>query len=162
MSRFFIALLPSALLIASVGTRDSWAKTGPLEPIYVSPADVVWKAAPSAGPGAKIVVLEGDMAKAEPFTARISVPAGLEIAPHTHPTTERVTIISGTLHLGHGAKLDRSKTMAFPAGSFIVMPPGMPMFAFCEEATVIQLNGVGPWGIFYLNPEDDPLRPASE
>ncbi len=162
MSRFFIALLPFALLIASVGTRDSWAKTGPLEPIYVSPADVVWKDAPSAGPRAKIVVLEGDMAKAEPFTARISVPAGLEIAPHTHPTTERVTIISGTLHLGHGAKLDRSKTMAFPAGSFIVMPPGMPMFAFCEEETVIQLNGVGPWGIFYLNPEDDPLRPASE
>ena len=162
MSRFFIALLPFALLIESVGTRDSWAKTGPLEPIYVSPADVVWKDAPSAGPGAKIVVLEGDMAKAEPFTARISVPAGLEIAPHTHPTTERVTIISGTLHLGHGAKLDRSKTMAFPAGSFIVMPPGMPMFAFCEEETVIQLNGVGPWGIFYLNPEDDPLRPASE
>ena len=162
MSRFFIALLPFALLIASAGTRDSWAKTGPLEPIYVSPADVVWKDAPSVGPGAKIVVLEGDMAKAEPFTARISVPAGLEIAPHTHPTTERVTIISGTLHLGHGAKLDRSKTMAFPAGSFIVMPPGMPMFAFCEEETVIQLNGVGPWGIFYLNPEDDPLRPASE
>ena len=162
MSRFFIALLPFALLIASVGTRDSWAKTGPLEPIYVSPADVVWKDAPSAGPGAKIVVLEGDMAKAEPFTARISVPAGLEIAPHTHPTTARVPIISWTLHLGHGAKRDRSKTMAFPAGSFIVMPPGMPMFAFCEEETVIQLNGVGPWGIFYLNPEDDPLRPASE
>ena len=152
MSRFFIALLPFALLIASVGTRDSWAKTGPLEPIYVSPADVVWKDAPSVGPGAKIVVLEGDMAKAEPFTARISVPAGLEIAPHTHPTTERVTIISGTLHLGHGAKLDRSKTMAFPAGSFIVMPPGMPMFAFCEEETVIQLNGVGPLGYFLSQP----------
>ena len=31
-----------------------------------------------------------------------------------------------------------------------------------EEETVIQLNGVGPWGIFYLNPEDDPQRPASE
>ena len=106
--------------------------------------------------GAKIVVIEGDMSKAEHFTARIMVPAGVDIPPHTHPTTERVTVISGTMHFAHGATFDRAKAKAYPVGSLLVMPTGMPMYAFCEEETVIQLNGVGPWGIFYLNPEDDP------
>ncbi len=96
MSKFSITLLSFTLLIASVGTRDSWAKTGPSEPIYVSPADIVWKDAPSVGPGSKIVVLEGDMAKAEPFTARISIPAGLEIAPRRGARWYGKSGVSGT------------------------------------------------------------------
>jgi hypothetical protein len=32
------------------------------------------------------------------------------------------------------------------------------MFGFTKEETVIQLNGVGPWGLHYLNPADDPRK----
>ena len=145
-------------LLIGFGAGSTMGQTGPSEPIYATPEELTWKDAPSIGPGAMIVVLEGNMKKPEHFTARIKVPAGLDIPPHTHPTTERVTVISGTIHFAHGAKFDRSKTKAFPAGSLLVMPTGMPMYAFCKEETVIQPNGVGPWGIFYLNPEDDPLK----
>ena len=68
------------------------------------------------------------------------------------------TETAGNFAPKYAAKFDRSKTKAFPAGSLLVMPTGMPMYAFCEKETVIQLNGVGPWGIFYLNPEDDPQK----
>jgi hypothetical protein len=38
------------------------------------------------------------------------------------------------------------------------MPPGTPMFGYTKEETVIQLHGVGPWGLTYLNPADDPRK----
>ncbi len=156
MRKFTLVLLSMTLI--GFGADSTMGQTGPSQPIYATPEELAWKDAPSIAPGAKIVVLEGDMTKPAHFTARIMVPAGVDIAPHTHPTTERVTVISGTLHFAHGAKFDRSKTKAFPAGSLLVMPTGMPMYAFCEKEIVIQLNGVGPWGIFYLNPEDDPQK----
>jgi len=38
------------------------------------------------------------------------------------------------------------------------MSPGTPMFGYTKEETVIQLHGVGPWGLTYLNPADDPRK----
>jgi hypothetical protein len=38
------------------------------------------------------------------------------------------------------------------------MPPGAPMFGYTKEETVIQLHGVGPWGLQYLSPADDPRK----
>lgn len=157
MSRYRLISL-AVLLSASFAAQSAVGQTGPAQPIFATPGELVWKDAPSIGPGAKIVVIEGDMSKPQHFTARIMIPAGVNIPPHTHPTTERVTVISGTIHFAHGASFERSKTSAFPTGSLLVMPTGMPMYAFCDEETVIQLNGVGPWGIFYINPEDDPRK----
>ena len=34
----------------------------------------------------------------------------------------------------------------------------MPHFAFFEEETVIQINTIGPWGVTYVNPADDPRK----
>ena len=31
-------------------------------------------------------------------------------------------------------------------------------FAWTTEETIVQLNGVGPWGITYVNPADDPRK----
>ncbi len=135
------------------------AKSGSEGHISLVPAEIEWKDAPSIGPGAQLAVLEGDLKKAEPFTFRIKMPPDFTIPAHTHPTHERVTVISGTLHLGIGEKADPAKARAYPEGAVAVMPPGMPMYAFTKgEETVIQLHGTGPWGIEYLNPAEDPAR----
>jgi len=39
------------------------------------------------------------------------------------------------------------------------MPAGMKHFAWTTGETVVQLSGIGPQSINYLNPEDDP-RPS--
>jgi hypothetical protein len=44
---------------------------------------------------------------------------------------------------------------ALPAGSFFALSPGMAHFAYDDEDTVIQLNSTGPWGLTYVNPQDD-------
>jgi hypothetical protein len=71
---------------------------------------------------------------------------------------ERVTVISGTLHLGMGERFDRDGVRALPAGSYSFMHPGMKHFAWAAGHTVLQLDTTGPWAINYVNPVDDPRR----
>lgn len=120
-------------------------------------AEIGWKdGPPSLNPGAKFAVLEGDPTKEGPFTMRVVLPDGFRINPHTHPKVEHVTVIAGTFNLGMGATFDQSTTMAMPAGTFGHWPAGMQHFAWAKGETVIQLHGVGPWTINYVNPADDP------
>jgi quercetin dioxygenase-like cupin family protein len=125
--------------------------------VMVTPDQVQWSDAPSIGAGVKIAVLEGTMKDESPFTALIKFPANFKVPAHTHPVTERVTVLSGNFHLGIGEEFDRAKAKTLPPGSVALMPPGVAMFAYTEdEESVIQLHGTGPWGITYLNPEESP------
>lgn len=127
-------------------------------PHMLTPDELVWKDAASVGTGAKIAIIEGPLDKKVPFLFRLRLPADTKIAPHTHPAYERVTVLSGTFHFAHGEKYDESKLRALPVGSVAIMPPGAPMFGYTKEPTVIQLNGIGPWGLRYLDPADDPRK----
>lgn len=49
----------------------------------------------------------------QPFAFRLHVQPGFEIAPHTHPVVEHVTILSGTLHVGLGETMDREAATAY-------------------------------------------------
>ena len=71
---------------------------------------------------------------------------------------EHVTVLSGTLNSGTGDKLDTTKTKALTPGSFEIMPAKTNHFAWTGEETVIQIHGVGPMDIHYVNPEDDPQK----
>src|SRR5262245_14461945 len=83
------------------------------------PAQLKWKPAPaSLPPGAKIAVLEGDPTREGPFVMRLLLPDGYRIPPHVHPRTERLTVISGTFHVGMGDKFDVSAGREMPAGTF--------------------------------------------
>ncbi|MCC5846621.1 MAG: cupin domain-containing protein [Verrucomicrobia bacterium] len=124
--------------------------------IMINAEDLEWGDVASMAPPAKIAVIEGDLSQEEPFTFRLKLPAGYIVAPHVHPAYERVTVIQGVFHFSHGKEFDREKTMALRVGGVAIMPPGDPMFGYTEEETIIQLHGTGPWGIEYLNSEDDP------
>ena len=108
--------------------------------------------------GKKRAEIEGPMNEAVPITARIKLPANYTVPAHWHPGVERVTVLSGTFNYGMGDKLDPQKTTALGAGSVIVMQPKMNHFAWTKEETVIQLNVMGPWGVTYVNPADDPRK----
>jgi quercetin dioxygenase-like cupin family protein len=127
--------------------------------LVVTPSQLNWIAAPpSLPPGAQMAVLEGDMTKPGPFTARFKAPANYKIPPHWHPADEHITVLSGTFYIGMGDRLDESTASTLPAGSYTVMPAKHHHFAFTKEETVIQLHGIGPWGITYINPADNPQK----
>jgi quercetin dioxygenase-like cupin family protein len=113
---------------------------------------------PSLPPGAKIAVLEGDPSKEGPFVFRVKAPDGYRIPPHTHPKTERITVISGTFNIGMGEKFDTAATKPMPAGTYGYWEAGMKHFVWIKGETVVQFHGMGPWTIEYVNPNDDPRR----
>ena len=126
--------------------------------VMMLPSDLKWVDVPSLPPGAKLATIEGVMSQPGPFTVRLKFPAGYMLPAHSHPAVERVTVISGTFHMGTGDKLDKSKTHALPSGGIMIIPIGSNHFAWTAEETVVQLNGIGPWGVTYVNPQDDPRK----
>ena len=133
---------------ASVTAADHLVTSG--EPL-------AWKPGPAALPaGAQVVVLVGDPAKEGPYILRLKFPAGYKVPAHTHPNDENVTVISGFFNIGMGPKLDETKGQTLKAGGLAHLPKGMQHFAWATQETVIQLHGLGPQGVIYVNPADDP------
>lgn len=125
--------------------------------VAMNAGDLQWMDAPPAlPPGAKLAVLQGDPGKSGPFTIRLQVPSGYKIPPHTHPTTENITVISGTMSFGMGPRFDKSAGKQIEAGGFASMPSGMPHYAWSTGETVLQVHAKGPFKITYVNPADDP------
>jgi hypothetical protein len=122
------------------------------------PAEKIqWQEGPPSLPkGAMIAVLEGDPLKEGPFVYRLKLPDGYRVPPHTHPKTERVTVLAGTLHIGMGEKFDEPAAKAMPAGTYGYWGAGMKHYAWAQGETVLQFHGTGPWSIQYVNPRDDP------
>jgi quercetin dioxygenase-like cupin family protein len=146
-------------LSASVALAQGAPSQAAPHTVVVLPDQVTWGPAPPALPaGAKAAVLEGDPKQAGPYTMRVSFPDGYRIPPHFHPAAERVTVIQGTLRLGMGDKFDGSALNSLPAGSYVSMQPGTHHFAQAQGNTIIQVNGIGPWKLTYINPADDPRK----
>jgi quercetin dioxygenase-like cupin family protein len=157
MRPIFLAL--SLMLIAELAAAQG-APTQHGSHAVVVPADEVdWTPGPPSLPaGVKAAVLEGDPKVEGPFAMRLSFPDGYRIPPHFHPAAERVTVIKGDFRLGMGDKFDQSALKSLPAGSYVSMKPGTRHFAQADGNTVVQVNGVGPWKLTYVNPADDPRK----
>lgn len=147
------------LAFATVATLSvsAFAQAGHESHAMMKPADLKWGPLPSI-PGAMAAMIEGPASQAGPFMMRLKLPANSKIPPHFHPGVEHVTVMSGTFHVGHGEKFDESKLTALPFGSVAIMQPKSPHFAMVKEETIVQLHGMGPWSVVYLNPEDDPTK----
>ncbi|MCA1714511.1 MAG: cupin domain-containing protein [Gammaproteobacteria bacterium] len=128
--------------------------------VMMSPEQMQWMDLGALPPGAKGTVIQGPLDMPGPFTIRVRFPANYRIPPHWHPAIEHVTVLSGTFHMGLGEKFDRNATMALTAGSVGIMAPKTAHFAWTDGATEVQLHGVGPWDIIYVDPADDPRKRA--
>ena len=140
-------------------TSTIGAQEGKRTHAMFSPAPTKWGAGPaSLPPGAQAAALEGDPSKPGPFTLRIKLPDGCRIPPHWHPADEHVTVVQGTFVLGIGEKFEQTGGHELGAGAFALMPSGTRHYASAKGETVVQLHGVGPWGINYVNAADDPRK----
>lgn len=118
-----------------------------------------WKTGPaSLPPGSKMAVLEGDLSKEGPFTIRLMLPANYQVKPHFHPAIEHVTVLQGAFYMGTGDVFKTATATKLGVGDFAVMPIKYTHYAFTKGKTIIQLHGMGPWGITYVNPADDPRK----
>ena len=98
------------------------------------------------------------MDQATPFIIRLKFPANYKVPAHWHPAIEHVTVLSGTLNMGIGDKLDEAKSMPVPTGGVMIIQPKTNHYGWTQEEVVVQVHGVGPWGVTYVNEADDPRK----
>jgi quercetin dioxygenase-like cupin family protein len=156
-----VRIIPFLLVTANTAVAQQSAadKPGTTVAVIAFPGELKWSPAPALLPaGARLAVIEGDPGKAAEFTMRLWMPANYRIPPHFHPATEHVTVVQGTFFVGMGETFDIKRGQRLAVGSFGALPAGMRHFAWTEGETVIQLHGVGPWSLSYVNPSDDPTR----
>jgi quercetin dioxygenase-like cupin family protein len=122
-----------------------------------SQPELKWGPAPAVfPPGAQMAVLQGDPSGTGLFTVRLRMPNGYKIAPHTHPTDENVTVISGTFNVGMGKTFETKGMMSLHAGGFVTAPQNGAHYGSATGATIVQVHAMGPFAMTYVNPADMP------
>jgi quercetin dioxygenase-like cupin family protein len=159
MKKSLVMLLAAGLAMAPAFAADPMpaskadAMSGMKHPL-MNAADLKWGPAPAALPaGVQMVVLAGNPDAAGPFTVRMKPPAGYKIPLHTHPTDELVTVIEGGITLSMDAA---GAGQALSPGGFANLPAGMKHQASFPSGGTVQVHGMGPFSITYVNPKDDP------
>ena len=151
-----LKILSLALLLAAANTALAEDMAAP-----INASQIKFTGAPNMlPPGAQWFVLSGDPTKAGPFTVRLRPAAGYQIPAHSHPTTEAITVLSGKLLLGMGDKLDPKKGTVLTAGGYAEAPAKMNHYAVATSPSIIQLHGMGPAEITYVDKADDPRNAA--
>ena len=159
--RNILVTLTATLALGSSAAPVALAQSGThmaSDHMMATPDELKWVDIPSLPPGAKLAVIEGPINQAGPVTFRLRLPANYQIPAHWHPAIEHVTVISGTFNMGTGDKLDQTKSRALTAGSVAIMQPKTNHFAWTKDETIVQVHGMGPWGVTYVNPADDPRK----
>jgi quercetin dioxygenase-like cupin family protein len=123
----------------------------------VRPEDVDWKPFPSFPPSARLAVVVGRPAEPGPYVIRVKLPHGVKLMPHRHPEDRVYTVISGVFYIGRGERFDEERLEAYPPGAVVVLPGGTPHFHWARSGEyVTQVTAIGPLGLEYLDPRDDP------
>ena len=123
----------------------------------ILPEEIAWKPFPAFPPEARLAVLIGDPTQPGPYVVRVKLPGGGKLMPHRHPEDRIYTVMSGVFYIGLGDSFDGDKVKAYPPGSVIVLPGDTPHFHWAKSGEyVTQVTAIGPLGLDYLNPADDP------
>ncbi len=157
----FIRLLVTTLILLCAVMAAAQDQKPSSSHVMVEAAQLKWGPAPPVlNKGAQAAVLSGDPSTAGPFVIRLKLPAGYKVAPHWHPTDENVTVLSGTFSLGMGETFDAKATKPLTAGGYALLPAEMRHFAWTKNGATIQVHGMGPFVLNYVNPADDPSKGA--
>jgi hypothetical protein len=107
--------------------------------------------------GCDLAAVSGDpSADGAPFVLRIRCVDGAKIPAHWHPADENVTVLKGTFLVGLGEAFDESKLQTMNVGNYTLMPKEMRHFAACKGETIVQVHGMGPFQVNWVNPADVP------
>ena len=140
--------------VSTIPIPPATAATPPMDPATMemhAASALTWGdlTAPGFAPGAKIAVLHGNPGGPGGFVLRLQFPDGYQIPVHWHPTGENVTVVSGSVALGMGNAFDASALHTYGPGDFAYLPPNQSHYGQAHGATIVQVNGRGP---FVINP----------
>lgn len=105
--------------------------------------------------GCDLASVAGDIeAEGSPFVIRLRCAAGTKIPAHWHPTDENVTVLRGIFQVGMGEKFDPAGLQTMNVGYVGSILKEVRHFAFSKTATIVQVHGMGPFRVNWVNPSD--------
>jgi hypothetical protein len=164
-----LAVVSTAFVFTAANAQEATAKKQPAkkpaataaagaEAFIGTPDKIKWA---QFAPGVEMGPVHGNCDKpGAPCVFQLRFAAGGKILAHWHPVDENVTVISGSFMAGMGDSYDESKMMTLPVGTYVFMPRKMHHFAGSKDGATVQVHGVGPFKINYVNPADDPAKSA--
>ena len=151
MKKMLLAIVAIVIALSAITLAMTWAGKAQKEVVGLTPEQVRWFTPPYYKDGRQRAQLFGDSGKGGAWVDRAKIPSGKRVLAHTHPQDELVTVIEGTWYLGEGERFDSAKLKGYPAGSFIVIPAGVPHFVAAKEGSVIvQVSGSEVFRTDYL------------
>ena len=161
----FVGLVAGAAALSAQAPAPSADKKAPekmakpaMAPHATDADGIKWGPAPPSLPaGAMAAVMAGDPAKAgELCIIRVKAGNGYRVMPHTHPGDEHLTVLKGTLLFGMGEKWDDAAMKPLAAGGYKMTPKDTAHFVQFKGDTIVEVVGIGPLSMKYVNPDDDP------
>ena len=151
MKRLLLVAAAELIVVAAVMWPAQVAGQDRRELTAVTPEGVRWFTPSYYQDGRQRAHLFGDSDQGGAWIDRVKIPAGGRVLAHTHPQDELVTVIEGTWYLGVGERFDPAQLKGYPAGSFIIIPAGLPHFVAARDgAVIVQLSATGKFGTNYL------------
>jgi quercetin dioxygenase-like cupin family protein len=151
MKKMLFAAAAIVTVLAAITLAMTWTNKSKKEVVGFTPEQVRWFTPPYYKDGRQRAQLFGDSNQGGAWIDRARIPADARVLAHTHPQDELVTVIEGTWYLGEGKRFDSAKLKSYPAGSFIVIPAGVPHFVAAKDGGVIvQVSATGKFGTDYL------------
>jgi len=145
-------VMVSALAVFAAASYSQEKKEGDSAHKIVRYGDLKWTGIIK---GCDLAPVSGDPnAEGAPFVLRLRCVDGAKIPAHWHPTDEHVTVLKGTFLVGMGETFDESKLQTMNVGNFVTMPKEMRHFATCKGETIVQVHGMGPFKVNWVNPSE--------
>ena len=150
-NRMLSAVAALVTIAGAVAWSTSLAEGTKKQIVGLTPGEVRWFTPPYYKDGRQRAHLFGDSSQDGAWIDRVKIPSGSRVLAHTHPEDELATVIEGIWYVGEGAKFDEAKLKGYPAGTFVVIPAGIPHFVATKEgAVVVQLNGTRKFQTNYV------------
>ncbi len=141
-----------ALTALAVGLQGQEKKESAATHTIVRLSDLKWTPIIK---GCDLAAVSGDPdAEGAPFVLRIRCADGTRIPAHWHPTDEHLTVLKGTFLMGMGETFDNTKLRTMNVGDFITVPKEMRHFAMVHGENIVQIHGVGPFKVNWVNPAE--------
>lgn len=138
--------------------RIKITRGGYVPPVVITPDTLKWGTFDAFPPGAQAAILYGDPRKSEPFMLRVKIPAHYKIPPNWQTVKIFITILSGSYTIGVGDKFNPKNAKTLPSTGSVVIPANTHLYFWSNTGAVLEVHGIGPWEIHYVNPTDDPRQ----
>ncbi|MHB1949210.1 MAG: cupin domain-containing protein [Gammaproteobacteria bacterium] len=151
-----LSLLAVTMIGAQFAQADQDAEGNYVAPEVITPDTLQWGSFDAFPPGAQAAILTGDPRENGYFMIRVKIPPHYKIPPNWQTVKVYATVLEGSYSIGVGNKFNPKTGKTLPSTGSVIIPANTHLYYWSNNGAVLEIHGIGPWDIHYVNPADDP------